>query len=289
MLLTDPKYALSWHQVRAKLEGAVLGFAGLSVGGNLLEGWLREARPKQVKLADPDWIEITNFNRGERMSLRHVSASRAARFDPRNPYETIRVSKAGYIAYEQRLVDPYLTTHLYREGITRQNIDRFLLGDGKTEPRIDILVEEMDNLDLKIAVREQCRKHGIDVLMLSDFGHHAHAMWNWFSIDPQSPIPYTGSDEALMEILAGAKAGDRTKLFDFIAAMCGEPYATDQFERWIAGTGEQPTGSIPQSGGTAMASGAIGGKELALAVLGYHKGGPRRVIYDLLHRSARVG
>lgn len=288
-LLHDPAGELSWAEIRRRLEGAVVGFAGVSVGGNVLEGWLREARPNHAKVADPDWVELTNLNRGERMSLRHVAQSRAARFDPRNPYECPRVAKAAYIAHESSLVDPYTTFFVYEEGLTSENIERFLVGDGGSEPKLDVLVEEMDDLELKIAVREAARRHGIDVLMLSDFGHRAHALWNPFRADPQAPLGHGASDEDLRALLAAVKAGDRSKLSAFITALCGEESTGDQFEAWLAGVGEQPTGSLPQSGATAMASGAIGGKEIALHALGHPPPPGNRVIYDMLRRAARVG
>ena len=285
-LLTDPAGRLTWAEIRRKLEGAVVGFAGVSVGGNLLEGWLREARPRRVKVADPDWVELTNMNRGERMSLRHAVAPRASRFDPLNPYDVPRVGKAAYIAYEQQLVDPYLDVDVYEEGITRANLDRFLMG-GDGEPPLDILVEEMDNLDLKILVRQAARERRVDVVMLSDFGHQAHLWWNPFRERPDAPIGYGADDATLLAALDDAKTGDRAKVFAFVEALCGKDFAGDQFGAWIAGEGEQPTGSLPQSGATAMASGAIGGKEIALRVLGNPVPATGRVVYDFLNRNAR--
>jgi hypothetical protein len=285
-LLTDPEGKLTWAEIRQKLEAAVVGFVGVSVGGNLLEGWLREARPRRVKVADPDWVELTNLNRGERMSLRHAVAPRSARFDPANPYDIPRISKAEYIAYEQQLVDPYLDVDVYKEGINRENLERFFKG-GDGEPPIDILVEEMDNLDLKILVRQVAREHGVDVIMLSDFGHQAHLWWNAFSERRDAPIGYGTDDKTLLTALDAAKTGDRAKVFEFVAALCGEDFAGDQFGAWIRGEGEQPTGSLPQSGATAMASGAIGGKEIALRVLGQPVPRTGRVVYDFLHRTAR--
>ncbi len=288
-LLTDPAGVLSWQQIRERLESAVIGFAGVSVGGNILEGWLREARPRQVKLADLDWVELTNLNRGERMSLRHVVGSRAERFDPRNAYDTPRIPKAEYIAYEEHLVDPYLRTFVYKDGLTRANIDRFLLGDGKHEPPIDILVEEMDDLELKILVRERCRHHGIDVLMMSDFGNQVHAQWNRFRTEPDAKLGHQVDDAVLLGALEAARKGERSKVFEMVGALCGDDFAADQFKAWVDGSGEQPTSSLPQSGATAMASGAIGGKELALHVLGFHQTGPTRVRYDLQHRRVLCG
>ena len=60
-----------------------------------------------------------------------------------------------------------------------------------------------------------------------------------------------------------------------------------QFEAWFAGVGEQPTASVPQSGGTTIAAGGIVGKEVALHLLGHHAlPSPRVVVYDLLGRAA---
>jgi hypothetical protein len=288
-LLTDPEGKLSWQEIRERLESAVMGFAGVSVGGNVLEGWVREARPRTLKIADLDWVEPTNLNRGERMSLRHVVASRAARFDAKNPYDTPRIPKAEYIAYEQQLVDPYLRTFVYGEGLTRANIDRFLVGDGAAEPKLDVIVEEMDNLDLKLLVRERARALGVDVLMMSDFGNQAHVLWNRYRTEPDAPLGYGVDDATLRRALEVAHQGERAKVFEFVGALCGADFAKDQFAAWVEGRGEQPTGSLPQSGATAMASGAIGGKELALHVLGHHRRGPTRVVYDLQHRLVTTG
>jgi hypothetical protein len=289
MLLTDPAGKMSWQEIRRRFESAVVGFAGVSVGGNILEGFLREARPRHVKVADPDWVEATNLNRGERMSIRHLVGSRAERFDIRNPYDTPRVSKAEYVAYEQNLVDPFLQIFVYKEGITRANLDRFLLGDGRDEPPIDILVEEMDHFDLKVLVRQRCRELRIDVNMESDFGNQVHVLWNPFRAQPESRLGYGVDDAALLAALEASRHGDRTKAFEFIGALCGADFATDQFKAWVEGRGEQPTSSLPQSGATAMASGAIGGKEIALRVLGFHAEGPDRVVYDLQRRRIVTG
>jgi hypothetical protein len=252
------------------------------VGGNVLEGWLREARPRRVKLADPDWVELTNFNRGERMTIRHAVQSRAARFPPENPYDVPRVSKCEMAAYEMQLVDPYLEVEVYRDGLTRENLDAFVEG-------LDVLVEEMDHLDLKVLARERARHHRVDVLMLSDFGHTVHLLWNPFRERGDAPLGYGCSDERLLDALRASRTGDRSKVFEFIACLCGEDFADAHLRRWIDGAGEQPTASLPQSGATAMGSGAVGGKEIAMRVLGYPMPPGNRVVYDLLQRRVKVG
>jgi hypothetical protein len=260
------------------------------VGGNLLEGWLREARPKCVKLADPDRVELTNFNRCERVSLRHLVGSRSQRGDLRDSRQDIRVSKAEYLAYEQQLVDPYLDVHVYKQGLTPENIDRFLNGDGGAEPAIDILVEEMDNLELKVEVRRRARERRIDVLMLTDYGHIALVGWNPFRERADAPLAQSGQDDAMLAALAALRGGDRRRLFDFVEHLCGgQEFQHGTYGQFVRGEGEQPVGSVPQSGATAMSAGGIGGKELALRVLGHPFPADHRIVYDFAERYCRQG
>ena len=199
-----------------------------------------------------------------------------------------RVSKAEYAAYEAQLVDPYADFFVYPEGLTRANLDRFFAGDGGAEPPIDVLVEETDNIELKVVLRQAARERRVDVLMMTDFGDTAELMWNYFCERPDSPIGCGAPDADLLEALAATRTGDRETFWTFVEALCGPDFVSASLVGFVEGRGEQPTSSMPQSGATAMASGAIGGKELALHVLGHHRGAasPCRVVYDLRGRTA---
>ncbi|MBP9819297.1 hypothetical protein KBC79_01015 [Candidatus Woesebacteria bacterium] len=270
MLLTDKEQKMSWYEVRQLLESKVIGFVGASVGGNLIEGVARELRPKCAKVADPDWIETNNLNRLERGTLTFLSQSRSARSDLMNSYELGRWSKAEVAAYCQQLVDPYSQWYVYQEGITEENIDRFLLGDKKGEPGLDMVIEEADDLPLKVLIRKRCRELGIPVLMLSDFGHCAYAQFWDFAHNPQRSLGYQCSDlEIDTAVDKAMTSGNREDVFALFELMCGTEFARDEFKAWVKGTGEQPTSSLPQSGATAMISGGIGGKWAARYFLGH--------------------
>ncbi len=284
-LITAPKDDLSWREIREIFDNAVVGFAGISVGGNILEGWMREARPKRIKVADMDWEEVTNLNRLERGSIRYLVASRAHKKDPKNPFEVVRVNKAELAAYEHQLVDPYSQWDIYSSGLTEDSIERFILGNGKNEPKLDVFVEEMDNLPLKVKAREICRKHKIPVLMLSDFGHRALAQFQDFKKKPKLELGYKIPDKKLYALLEKVTSGggNRADVFAFVEGLCGPYYAADEFKTWIQGEGEQPTSSLPQSGATAQAAGGIGGKILAWYMLGYDI--PEMFVIDLKNRQ----
>lgn len=280
-LLTDPEGKLSWHEIRTKFDNATIGVVGASVGGNLVEGIMREIRPKRMKLADYDWVELTNLNRFERGSFRHLVSSKAERFDPKNPYDVVRVNKAELTAYMHQMIDPYSEWYVYPEGLLAENIERFLIG-GDGEPKLDLFIEECDDLRMKVELRKLCRKHGIPVLMLSDFGHHVQVQFQDYRSRPESGIGYRATDQQVEEALETAMtSGKREDRFDFIRLICGDDFAQDEFGEWVEARGEQPTSSLPQSGATAMTSGGIGGKIVALSLLGYPI--PERFIYDLKH------
>jgi hypothetical protein len=69
--------------------------------------------------------------------------------------------KVTIVAREIMELDPYLKVVPYHEGITEENLNEFLAGNGG----IDLLVDECDSLDIKVMAREQAKKHGIPVIM----------------------------------------------------------------------------------------------------------------------------
>lgn len=282
-LLQHVRGELHWAQVRARLETAVVGVVGASVGSNVVEGLCRELRPKRMKIADPDWVELNNLNRLERVGIEWLVRSRAERSDPRNPFELQRYNKAEVVAYCQNLVDPYADYFVYPTGIDEENLDQFLLG-GAGEPRLDLVVEEADDLSLKVRIRERCRELGIPVLMLSDLGHLAIAHFQDFASDRALPIAYECSDEECSALLDRAlTSGNREDFMTFVRRFVGSDSIRGEFAAWVNGVGEQPTSSLPQSGATALISGGIAGKLVAHYLLGHTI--PARIIHDLSRHS----
>jgi hypothetical protein len=277
-LLTDPGGVMSAEEIRDRLSDTVVGFIGASLGSNVIEGVVREMRPRIAKLADPDYLEATNLNRLQHGSLRYLAQARSHRTDHRNGFETRFVNKVELVAYENQLIDPYMNWYLYPEGATPENLDLFLLGDGR-EPRLDYVVEEADDLRIKIEVRKRARQHGIPVFMASDLGHRSQAQLQDFNAHSSAPLGFRVADAELLARLERClSTGDRSHLFELVGAMLGEDFAVDEYRSWVDQIGEQPTSSIPQSGAVAQLSGALGGKLIALHRLGHRI--PERVIVD---------
>jgi len=132
------------------------------------------------------------------------------------------------------------------------------------------VVEEADDLRIKIEVRRRARKYGIPVFMASDLGHRSQAQLQDFSAHPSASLGYQIADEELMARLERCMtSGDRQDFFGVARGLVGNDFAVDEYADWIEQKGEQPTSSVPQSGSVAQLSGALGGKMLALHRLGH--------------------
>jgi hypothetical protein len=135
------------HEEQTAYRDLHVAIAGLSVGSAILSSIVVNGGCKKMKITDFDRTEITNLNR-----------MRAKLTD-------IGQNKAFIAAKEVWELDPYAQLDIWSDGITKDTLKKFLL-----DPKVDVFVDEMDSLDLKIAARFICREAGIPVLMATDNG-----------------------------------------------------------------------------------------------------------------------
>jgi len=135
---------------QATLRAARIGIVGLSVGSTSALTLALEGIGSHFRLADFDALELSNMNR--------IFASVADLGTP-------KVELAARALYE---IDPYLEIELFPEGVTEDSCERFLGGDGGAP--LTLLVEECDDLEVKVALRERARAHGIPVVMETSDG-----------------------------------------------------------------------------------------------------------------------
>lgn len=146
-----------------RLARATIGVVGLSVGHAAAVTMALEGVGGRFRLADFDALSLSNLNR-----IRSRTAM-------------LGVNKAIVAAREMLELDPFLDIDVITDGITAENIERFL-----TEPPLDLLVEECDDLYAKLRLREHARALGIPVLMeTSDRGMIDVER---FDRDPERPI-----------------------------------------------------------------------------------------------------
>lgn len=123
-----------------------IGIVGLSVGSVLLSSIVSNGGPKNIRLADFDEIEITNLNRMKATIL------------------DVGKNKADVAAFNVWELDPFASLQIWREGVSKNNLEKFISHPKK----LDLFVDTMDSLDLKILSRFICKKYRIPVVMITE-------------------------------------------------------------------------------------------------------------------------
>ena len=275
-LIADPKNKYSWKEIRDIFENTTVGVAGASVGNSIIHSAIMDLRPRSVKIADKSLYKMENINR-VRLSYWDIVYSNARRLHPTDP---LLRNKAEVTADQLYAIDPFLDVFVYNEGLHEGNIDNFL-GGMKKEPPCDFLVEEVDDPNVKIFIREQARKRKIPLIMASDFGSCVQLDISRYDKDEQLSLTYGCDDTRLRESTQAVydNPGNREIFFQFVDDLAGRNYRQDELQKIIEGKTEIPTSTIiPQLGSTTAAAGGIVAEAICRLRLGYDY--PRRVIFN---------
>lgn len=128
---------------QAELSRKRIGVVGLSVGQTVALTLALERSFGELRLADYDRLDLSNFNR------------------LRAGVHSLNLPKVYITAREIAEMDPYLHVICFPNGVTETNCDAFLVGDSP----LDIVVDECDSLDIKVLLRYRARTHRIPVVM----------------------------------------------------------------------------------------------------------------------------
>lgn len=213
-----------------KYRDVKVGVAGLSVGSAAISALVMSGGPKVIKISDFDVIEISNLNR-IKASLLDVGKNK------------ISVAAEGIWA-----LDPFAELHLYSEGINRENIKDFILG----EPKLDIMVDEMDSLDIKVLIRFICKENKIPVLMATDNGDGVILDIERFDLEPDREIFHGLIGNIHEEELNNL---DFRKWLSLATKIVGPEYLTERMQDSLLEIGKSVS-AVPQLGPTASLAGA---------------------------------
>ena len=148
-----------------RLRALRIGVVGLSVGSASAVALAMEQVGGELYLADFDCLSLSNLNR------------------LRAGVHEIGLRKAVLTARAIAELDPYLRVWPFQEGITDENMDAFLRPRGRP---LDLLVEECDDLYVKVRVRAAARALRIPVVMeTSDRGLLDVER---FDLEPERPL-----------------------------------------------------------------------------------------------------
>jgi len=208
-------------------RGIKVGIAGMSVGSNIASALALTGGPKAMRLADFDEIEATNLNR--------IRAGATA----------IGINKAVFFARQIWETDPWAELEIYDKGINKENLEIFING-------LDVFVDEMDSIDLKVRSRFICKKHRVPVLMATDNGDNVIFDVERYDENPDLAI-FNGRVEIAEEELANLKTfQDWIKI---AAKIVGAEIQTPRLLESILKLGKTISG-VPQIGSAASMAGA---------------------------------
>lgn len=141
------KYLISPEEQK-KFYNAKVGIGGLSIGSSVAIALVLQGGAKNLRLADFDYLALSNTNR------------------IRAGVQNLGLKKTAIIARQIYEINPYANLEIFNEGITKKNIARFMEG-------LNVAVDELDNLAVKLLLRQEAKKRHIPVIMGADNGDSA--------------------------------------------------------------------------------------------------------------------
>ncbi|MGW5137501.1 ThiF family adenylyltransferase [Nocardia beijingensis] len=147
---------------------AVVGVAGLSVGASALAVCALSGA-RRFRLADHDTLGCTNLNRLQ-ASVCDLGESKLT------------------LAQRRTLeLDPYSEITAFPAGYRPEHASDYLAGPGTAAP-LTVLIEEMDDLALKVDIRRRARALGVPVVMATDHGDNAFVDVERYDLEPDYPL-----------------------------------------------------------------------------------------------------
>lgn len=149
---------------QATLATKKIAIIGLSVGQSVALTIAMERLAGELRLADFDELDLSNCNR-IRTSLTNIG-----------------LKKTTITAREIAEIDPFIKVVCYNDGITAENLDDFLTGNGQ----VDVMIDECDSIDIKLLSRVKAKSYRIPVVM--DTSDRGMLDIERFDIEPQRPL-----------------------------------------------------------------------------------------------------
>lgn len=206
----------------------VVGIAGLSVGSHVAKTIAMMTGSRSMRLADPDVIELSNLNR---------IRSDATELDQ---------NKALVVAKYVYRLNPYSDVDIYTDGVTDDNIDSFLDG-------LDVLVEETDDLELKIKLRLAAKERGIPVIMATDNGDGVVIDVERYDLHPDLQLFNGVAGDLTLDMFRSFPPKQLPKL---AATIAGTEYTVPRMHQSLLEVGKTLY-SWPQLGSAATLSGVV--------------------------------
>lgn len=219
-----------------------VGCAGMSVGSNVALALAITGGSQKLKIADGAVISASNLNR--------IVVGVA----------DIGNSKSMVVARRLYEMNPYMTIERFSENITTDTVAKFF----ETPWPLNAVVDEIDDLKLKILLRVEARKRGLPVIMATDLGDDVLLDVERFDLDPNLPL-FHGLVDGLEELLT--KDVSKREWLKYATSIVGSQNASLRMQQSLLKIGTKLV-TQPQLGGTAIMSGVVAAYAVRQLALG---------------------
>jgi molybdopterin/thiamine biosynthesis adenylyltransferase len=218
------------------LDNKILAIVGLNVGNPGAVAIALEGVSNHFKLADLDPLSVSNLNRF-RAGLPDLGINKAT-ITTRQIYE----------------INPYAEIELFEDGITNENCEDYLV-----KPKVDLLIEEMDNLKLKLEIRDYARINKIPVLMVTGNGENVLVDVERYDLDDNLPILSGFLEESVISKIKNMrpKEGSYEDRIRLAQDFMGEKYLDNRLVESFSLILDKKIASIPQLAESSFLRGAV--------------------------------
>lgn len=151
---------------QTKFRDSRVAIAGLSSGNSVAFAVALQGGCKHMRLADTDTLALSNINRMR------------AGVDVVGDYKTHLTAQQIYE------LDPFADLALFYQGVTDQNVAQFIGGPPKT----DVVVDGVDNFNIKVLLRLEARRLGVPVISANYNGDNVTIDVERYDLDQSLPI-----------------------------------------------------------------------------------------------------
>lgn len=210
-----------------------VGCAGMSVGSNGAAALALSGGSSQIKLADGAVFSGSNLNR------------------VRTGIDSIGLPKAIITARELYEMNPYLEVDAITQNLTAQNVAKFFDKPWK----IDVVVDEIDDIIAKIILRIEARKRRIPVVMVTEPGDTMMLDVERYDLDSSVPLFHGLMDDPEEIARKGSFKNERERIKNIVTVIgIRNLPLRDQKAALKVGS---VIPSAPQLGSTAMMAGGL--------------------------------
>lgn len=209
-----------------------IGSIGMSVGSSGALAMVLSGISQDIKLADGAVISGSNLNR----ILTGVS--------------NVGDEKSSVIARQMYEMNPYLNIYVLPNKLSAINVNDFI---DKPWP-IDLIIDEIDDLEMKIRIRVEARKRHIPVIMATELADTVMLDIERFDLEPNRPL-FHGLIKDIESLLDNKPANQR-EWMKHATSIIGTKNVPLRMQQSLLKIGTKIV-THPQLGSTAMVVGGI--------------------------------